>query len=548
MGGALGFRAQDTGKPVPFVRPAWAREITQLDGPGRRLRHITGGEWWLEHPNEVDDVWEAEEARDELIRISFSYWDYIKNRSEMKDKAVTYAMTHIPIMDAKRESRRLMGDYVLTQNDCLSGRVFPDRISYGGWPLDVHHAEGIFSGDKGSFHCNAHVPIYTIPYRCLYSKNIENLLFAGRCASVTHIALGSIRVESTLATLGQAAGSAAALCVSLKTTPRGIYQDHIATLQQTLLKHDQTIPGVVNEDPADLARGAKTVTASSTATFVELTDSAVSREPAHPLDHDRGMVLPTAALDQFRSLSLYLGNSTGTAVTLTLRLRAAKTADDRSAKDDLATATGTVPPGRESWVNFALDTPVSSPFVWFWIPKTEGLTWRLTNAAPDGGGRLYGNAGGNTWTLRKGEGYAFRTDPPLRVTAGFAPENVINGTARAWDGKSNLWASDPRQPLPQWVTLEFARPITVSTAYLTFDTNLAPRLPGPGNARETVRDYTVSVRQGDAWREVATVKGNFQRHNRVRFAAVQTDAVRVTVQGTQGDKSARVFEIRLYNE
>ena len=261
MGGALGFRAQDTGKPVPFVRPAWAREITQLDGPGRRLRHITGGEWWLEHPNTVDDVWQAEEARDELIKISFSYWDYIKNRSEMKDKAVTYAMTHIPIMDAKRESRRLIGDYVLTQNDCLSGRVFPDRISYGGWPLDVHHPEGIFSGDQGSFHCNAHVPIYTIPFRCLYSKNIENLLFAGRCASVTHIALGSIRVESTLATLGQAAGTAAALCVSLKTTPRGLYQDHLTALQQVLLKHDQSIPGIVNQDLADLARGAKTVTA-----------------------------------------------------------------------------------------------------------------------------------------------------------------------------------------------------------------------------------------------------------------------------------------------
>ena len=207
------------------------------------------------------------------------------------------------------------------------------------------------------------------------------------------------------------------------------------------------------------------------------------------------MLLPTASPDRLRSLSLYLGNTTALPAEVALHLRMAAAADDVTAQSDLATASAKVPPGRESWVVFPLDVPIASPFVWFWIPKTAGVTWRLMDTMPGGGARLYGDAPSSRWTLRQGECYAIRIEPPLRIAAEFAPGNVINGTARMWQGKSNLWASDPLEKLPQWLALEFAQPITVNTAYLTFDTNLAPRLPGPGNARETVRDYTLSVRR-----------------------------------------------------
>ncbi len=548
MGNGLGFRARDTGTPVPFTRPAWAREIVRLEGPGRALRSLTTGEWWIEHPNDLDDLWQAETARDELIRIAFSYWDYVKNRSALREKAAPYALEHIPIIDAKRESRRLVGDYILTQNDCQSGRVFPDRIAYGGWPLDVHHPEGIFSGAAGSFWCNARVPIYTIPYRCLYSRNIENLLFAGRCASVTHIALGSVRVESTLATLGQAAGTAAALCAARGITPRALGRDHIAELQQILLRHDQTIPGIRNEDPADLARTARAITASSTAEFVEFARPAPPQDQAHPLDHDRGMLVPSALWARLESVSLYLGNSTPAAVRIPLHLRPAASAEDTSAREDTAVAEALVPPGAGSWVTFRLGAPVSSPYVWFWVPRTEGVSWRLSSRAPDGAARLYGNAAAGVWTPRPGESYAFGCEPPLRLAADFAPANVVDGHARRTDAGSSLWASDPRQPLPQWVCLEFERPVTVASAVLTFDTNLSARLPGPGVAPETVRDYVVSVRRGQTWEEAAVVRGNFQRRSTARFAPRETDAVRVTVTATWGDPSARIFEVRLYGE
>ena len=111
-------------------------------------------------------------------------------------------------------------------------------------------------------YCAKHVPLVNVPYRCIYTVNIDNLLFAGRNVSATHIALGTLRVQNTIATLGQAAGTAAALCIKHNESPRGIYEHHIHELQQTLIKNDQYIPGVKNEDEGDPCLTAG-VTASS---------------------------------------------------------------------------------------------------------------------------------------------------------------------------------------------------------------------------------------------------------------------------------------------
>ena len=547
MGNALGYRARNVGEPAAFTRPPWAYDIPTLDGYGRRVRHITGGEWWMEHPGDVDDLWHAEEARDELIRIVFGYWDYIKNKSRLKEEAETYAIVHVPHMDAKRESRRLIGDYVLTQNDCVDGRVFPDRISYGGWPLDIHHPRGIFSGSEGSFDYNTHVPIYTIPYRCVYSKNIENLLFAGRCASVSHVALGTIRVQSTLATLGQAAGTAAALCVKLDTTPRGIYEQHITMLQQKLLKDDQTIPELVNDDPLDLARTA-TVRASTTATYRQFTAANVrSDSTIHELDHDRVMIFP-AVKGKLKQISVRVASANAEPTLLTLHLREAQDEQDLSSAADVATATAMVAPNQEAWVEFDLDVEVTSSYLWFWLPRTEGLSWRLMSGATKGCARGYGSGAANTWTLRQGEFYAFFTDPCLQTPTTFRVQNVIDGKARMWDGETNMWASDPSQPFPQWIELDFGKPTAVNAVYLTFDTNMAPRIPTAARPPECVRDYTVSCHDGAGWRTVADVKGNWQRRRIHRFDTANAGKVRLTITATNGDQSGRVFEMRAYCE
>ena len=134
-------------------------------------------------------------------------------------------------------------------------------MAYGGWPMDIHTAKGLYDFDELPSKVISFDGAYTIPYRSYYSKNISNLMMAGRDISASKMAMGSTRVMGTCAIGGQAAGTAAALCIKYDCNPRGV-GEHITELQQLLLKDDAYIPGIRNEDPADLARGAK-VTATS---------------------------------------------------------------------------------------------------------------------------------------------------------------------------------------------------------------------------------------------------------------------------------------------
>jgi hypothetical protein len=138
----------------------------------------------------------------------------------------------MPFYNAKRESRRFVGDYVLTQNDCMEGKNFEDTVCYTGWPIDLHNPKGIYSGKEGPYFSNTHVPMAKVPFRSLYSVNIHNLLFAGRCASVSHIALGTCRLQNTIATEGQAVGTAAALSLKQNIEPADI---DVKYLRETLI-------------------------------------------------------------------------------------------------------------------------------------------------------------------------------------------------------------------------------------------------------------------------------------------------------------------------
>lgn len=254
--GMRAFFAEDTGAPCEFKIPEWATKLPEGQELHRTARRVYTAEWWMENSNDYDDLFESEFSRDQLACLAVGYFDWVKNSSNMMEEAKNYKLSHLFLHNSKRENRRLMGDYVMNQNDFNCGREFPDTISYCGWSLDLHHIKGMFSRKEGPFFSNHNVGINPVPFRCLYSKNINNLLMASRCSSFSHIALGSTRVESTLATLGQAAGTAAALCKKYGCLPRDIYNEHIVELQQQLLKDDQTIFGLANLDEDDKARTA----------------------------------------------------------------------------------------------------------------------------------------------------------------------------------------------------------------------------------------------------------------------------------------------------
>ncbi|MEI7833158.1 MAG: FAD-dependent oxidoreductase, partial [bacterium] len=218
--------------------------------------------WWIELGGENNSIADTERLRDELLGITLGVWDHIKNRCpECSERTANWALDWLQFLPAKRESRRYIGDHVLSQGDITSGGNFPDLVAYGGWSMDDHHPAGFravkLSKPATIFH---HVPpLYGIPYRSLYSRNIDNLMFAGRDASCTHAASSSTRVMGTGCSMGQAVGVAAAHAVQQGITPREIGAQ-IATIQQLLIADDCYLPGLLRE------RSAVTLQAQLTAT------------------------------------------------------------------------------------------------------------------------------------------------------------------------------------------------------------------------------------------------------------------------------------------
>jgi hypothetical protein len=348
--------------------------------------------------------------------------------------------------------------------------------------------------------------------------------------------------------LGQAAGTAAALCLEHKTTPRGLAADHVAKLQQTLVKYDQTIPGVSNEDANDLARTAR-VTASSTAAYEPFGRKKVqlSRE-IHPLNMPRAVMSPRGSNERLQSIALVLASENDRPTPVTLHVLDAPASGDFSSTEAILTVNAAVPPKQEAYVEFPLNVTIKAPFVWLWLEPVDGVSWRLMESAPMGSCRAYGGTKTRPWHVVAGQYYSFATDPPLAIKADYQAENTVNGRTRITEEQTNLWASDAEQAMPQWVELAFPSPVQVNTVYLTLDTDMNAKWHTVPIVPQCVRDYEISCFDGTAWTTVVTEKGNYQRHRVHRFPAVIATKLRLTVLATNGDPSARVFEVRVYDE
>jgi hypothetical protein len=265
LGSSILFTSRKYEQPMPFTPPKWARKVTKEQLVKRGIKNWEYGYWWIEWGGQLNTIHDNERIRFELLSIVMGVWDYIKNSGNHPESA-NWAMDWVGMIPGKRESRRFVGDHILTQHDLmgLTGD-FEDAVCIGGWPMDDHPPGGFDRSDLPPC-VQVKTPIYNIPFRSLYSKNVDNLFLGGRLISATHTAFTSTRVMATCAVVGQAIGTAAALCAKHGLMPRAIYEnkDQLVELQQTLLRDDQSIAGRKNADPADLARSA-TVTASGEA-------------------------------------------------------------------------------------------------------------------------------------------------------------------------------------------------------------------------------------------------------------------------------------------
>ncbi len=258
MGMSCLLQAREMDSFQTYIPPAWAYDFPEeSDLPFRGHPLPKGNFWWIELGGEQDSIHDTEEIRDELLKIAFGVWDHIKNHGE--HGAENWALEWVGFLPGKRESRRYMGDHILTQNDVRAGGHFDDLVAYGGWTMDDHHPGGFrYPGEPTIFH-PAPSP-FGIPYRSLYSRNIANLFCAGRNISTTHAALSATRVMATCAICGQAVGTAAAIATRDGLSPRGVYQERIAELKQTLMEDDCYLPWNVRQVPELTVRA--TLTAS----------------------------------------------------------------------------------------------------------------------------------------------------------------------------------------------------------------------------------------------------------------------------------------------
>jgi hypothetical protein len=240
MGMSCLLQTRELDRPVPYIPPVWANKYLSDDDLPHRGHSVAGNNWWwFELGGEDDSIHDTERLRDELLAVAFGVWDHIKNHGD--HGAENWALEWVGFLPGKRESRRYVGDHILTQNDIRAEGKFADLVAYGGWSMDDHHPGGIrYEGPPTIFH-PAPSP-YGIPYRCLYSCNVSNLFCAGRNISTTHAALSSTRVMGTCAILGQAVGTAAALAVKHGLAPREVYEQQLSELQTLLMEDDCYLP------------------------------------------------------------------------------------------------------------------------------------------------------------------------------------------------------------------------------------------------------------------------------------------------------------------
>lgn len=536
---SLQFHIRDVGYPVPFVPPSWAYDFPSDEDLPFREHNIfpfDTGFWWIEYGGTLDPIKDCEKIRDELLKILFGVWDHIKNHGD--HGAENYILDWVGTIPGKRESFRILGDYILTQEDVQTGRYFPDSVAYGGWAIDLHEPLGIFAKTPPSF-C-VPVNIYSIPFRCLYSRNVRNLMMAGRNISASHVALGSTRVQATCAVIGQAVGTAAYICKKYKVTPRELYNNHIKELQQLLLKNDCYIIGVKNEDPKDLARNSSIKVSSSMVLEVTRSDGEIT------LDNIIAFKVPISS-NYIDSISLLLKSNSERDEKIVLGIKEAIFRENFKPENSIKLIETEIPKGQNGWITFPINLENTQKKVyWIWISQNPKISICYMNEEFVGVESVYYERGEKK--LPPDITPCFKLSPESTPYEG---DNIINGVARP-ESWPNIWISDPNQGFPQWVELNLGDIKEISCINLTFDTNLnrpVGQRPGiKGAIPQCVRDYIVYFYDDkiNNWIELLKVEGNYYRHRIHRFSPIFTDRLRIEIIATNGASTARIYEIRVY--
>ncbi|QHT69000.1 FAD-dependent oxidoreductase [Rhodocytophaga rosea] len=559
LGHSLYFYSKDTGKPVRFIAPSYAlQDITKIP----RYRRFNAKEygcqlWWIEYGGRLDTVHDTEKIKWELWKVVYGVWNYIKNSGNFPE-ADTMTLEWVGYIPGKRESRRFEGDYILKQQDIVEQLQHTDAVAFGGWSIDLHPADGIFSEKPG---CNQwhSKGIYQIPYRSLYSRNIKNLFLAGRIISVSHVAFGSSRVMGTSAYVGQAAAMAAVLCTRKNLLPRQLGENSINLLQKELLKSGQYIPGLALKDEEDLVQQA---TLSSTSEFVlqELPPDG----PLLPLKDSAAQMLPIA-VGKMPDISLWLWAEKET--TLTVEFRCSSKPANHTPDVTLETQEIHLHAGRQQ-VKLSFQSIFSQPcYSFVCLLKNELVKVQYSNVRVTGVLSVFNQTnpavsnygkqeptediGMDTyefWCPQRrpaGHNFAMQIHPGIKV---FSVENLRNGIARP-TSQPNAWVTSLQDTNPS-VTISWPEKKQIRRIELSFDTDFDHPMETVLMAHpETTMPFCVKeyILCNDRNERIYHQPDNHQTRNTIHFEQpITTSRLVIHLKTMQGKVPASLFEVRCY--
>lgn len=232
MGTSVQWNSVEEESTSPFPECPWAVRFDE-----NTCHYTTKGDWNWETGAYRDQIKEIEFIRDHALRVTYGNWDYIKNKGKDKEKFANRRLAWVAYIGGKRESRRLLGDVILKEQDVLNRTTFADASFTTTWGIDLHYPVRTKGLDIEPYRARAdsyEIEPYSVPYRCLYSRNVNNLFMSGRNISVTHVALGTVRVQRTTGMMGEVIGMAASICKEGKTSPRSVYDNHLTKLKKLM--------------------------------------------------------------------------------------------------------------------------------------------------------------------------------------------------------------------------------------------------------------------------------------------------------------------------
>ena len=560
LGHSIFFYTKDTGSPVTFVAPAFAlKDIGQIP----RHQHITAKSvgcslWWLEYGGRLDTVHDTEVIKWELWKVAYGVWDHLKNAGKFPETE-THTLEWIGAIPGKRESRRFEGERMLSQSDIVKQKQHDDAVSFGGWAIDLHPADGVYSDKPGctQYHSKG---VYQIPWRCLYSRNIANLFVAGRLISASHVAYGSTRVMMTAAHNAQAVGVAAALCREDALAPRDLLSaPRMKELQTRLMRIGQFIPHLALQDGKDLAQEAA-ITASSEYAIGHL---APGNKTA-PLDSARALLVP-AGKGVFPEVTLYFTADADHQVEVQLRVaeKLGNYTPDTIVSKKLITLTPGTAVATPVQFDAALDT---AQYAFICVMPCEGVSIALSDEVITAVLSLVHSANykvskSAVQTPPGGSGFdTFEFWLPERrphgqlLAASFQPsikpfgaEQVKTVHTRPFI-QSNAWVAG-REDANPCVTLSWKQPRAIRTITLFFDVDYDHAMESVQYGHhENAMPFCVKAFQirDDQGKVLCTVQDNHQAMCRICFdEPAATTSLRIEILETR-EAPAALFAVRCY--